>query len=259
MSEQETARCFYTAMRTEINQHLLIVNQIYTLYFAGITALFAAALSKEGHRYLLLLIPFLSLGVANMIGTHERVIGGIAAYCVQELDPAFKRNGNYIVQWDNSDVLKQLAKSHYESNRAGSLTLIVLPGAGALLISITLKLYSQKGWIGPLQTHPLWPVAWLTCLLCLAAAATIIIKTAQYRRKVGNMQSAPKDATTPKAPRRRRFFPFILGDFGLCDGPRIRFPVLRRSCRTLGRHCCRPLRGKQQHPAAPPTNKISPK
>jgi hypothetical protein len=133
-------------MRTEINQHLLIVNQIYTLYFAGITALFAAAVSKEGHRYLLLLIPFLSLGVANMIGTHERVIGSIAAYCVQELDPAFKRNGSHIVQWDNSDILKQLKENHYESNRAGGLTLIALPGTGALLISLVLKLYSQKGW-----------------------------------------------------------------------------------------------------------------
>ena len=209
MREQETARCFYTAMRTEINQHLLIVNQIYTLYFAGITALFAAAVSKEGHRYLLLLIPFLSLGVANMIGTHERVIGSIAAYCVQELDPAFKRNGSHIVQWDNSDILKQLKENHYESNRAGGLTLIVLPGTGALLISLVFKLYSQKGWISPLDIHLLWPAAWLTCLLCLAAAAKIIIKTAEYRRRVGNMQNAPKDATTPKAPRRRRFFSFF--------------------------------------------------
>ena len=192
-------------MRTEINQHLLIVNQIHTLYFAGVTALFAAAVSKEGHRYLLLLIPFLGLGVANMIGTHERAIGSIAAYCLQELDPAFKRNGSHIVQWDNSDILKQLKENHYESNRAGGLTLIVLPGAGALIISITLKLYSQKGWISPLGIHFLWPVAWLTCISCLAGAAIIIIKTAQYRRRIGNMQNALKYATTPKAPRRRRF------------------------------------------------------
>ena len=31
-SEQETARCYYTAMRFEINQYLQIINQIYTLY-----------------------------------------------------------------------------------------------------------------------------------------------------------------------------------------------------------------------------------
>lgn len=61
MSQEETARCYYTAMRLELNQHLQIVNQIYTLYLGGVAALFAASLTREGKSNLLLLVPFLSL------------------------------------------------------------------------------------------------------------------------------------------------------------------------------------------------------
>jgi hypothetical protein len=186
MSDQETARCFYTAMRAEINQHLAIVNQIYTLYLAGITALFAGSLYKDGNPNLLLLIPFLSLGAANMLGSHERAIGSIAAYCAQDLNSILNKNGEAVVQWDRSKMLRNYKDSHYASNRAGGLTLIVIPGIAALFLNIFLRLSS---------TNPVWSqvklIAWIAGALCLKRAGWVIIQTARYRKKLGDTHNEP--------------------------------------------------------------------
>jgi hypothetical protein len=191
MGEQETARCFYTAMRSEINQHLLIVNQIYTLYLGGTTALFAGALHKDGNYNLLLLIPYLTLGAANMLGSHERAIGSIAAYCAQELEDSLNKNGGGVTQWDRSKNIRKFKDSHYASNRAGGLTLVVFPGIAALCLAAFFICYSSR--ISPPVHSGLWIKAIAACVgaLCLIRASWIIIQTAQYRKKLGAMVNQP--------------------------------------------------------------------
>jgi hypothetical protein len=186
MTEQETARCFYTAMRAEINQHLLIINQIYTLYLAGITALFAGSLNKDGNHNLILLIPFLSLGAANMLGSHERAIGSIAAYCAQDLDSVLNKNGESVVQWDRSRMLRVFKDSHYASNRAGGLTLIVIPGIVALALNIVFSVSSLGHSISLIKCG-----AWIVGAFCLARAGWVIIQTARDRKKLGDEHNKP--------------------------------------------------------------------
>lgn len=186
MSEQETARCFYTAMRSEINQHMVIVNQIFTLYLGGITVLFAGSLHRDGNHNLLLLIPFLSLGAANMLGSHERAIGSIAAYCVQDLDSILNKNGEPVVQWDRSRMLKRYKDGYYASNRAGGLTLIVFPGIAALFLNAYLRNNSGIHSVSWVKI-----VAWCVSILCLARAGWVIIQTARYRKKLDDSYNQP--------------------------------------------------------------------
>jgi len=199
MSEQETARCFYSAMRSEINQHLLIVNQIYTLYLGGTTALFAGALHKEGNHNLLLLIPYLTLGAANMLGSHERAIGSIAAYCAQELEDSLSRNGEAVIQWDRSKNIRKFKDSHYASNRAGGLTLVVFPGIAALCLAVFF-IYSSLS-ISPPVHSGLWikVIAASVGALCLVRASWIIIQTARYREKLGDMHNQPTLSQHPRS------------------------------------------------------------
>lgn len=200
MSEQDTARCFYTAMRSEINQHLLIVNQIYTLYLGGTTALFAGALHRDGNHNLLLLIPYLSLGAANMLGSHERAIGSIAAYCAQELEVSLNTNGESVTQWDRSKNLRKFKDSHYASNRAGGLTLVVFPGIAALCLA-AFFIYSSLTRLSPADHSGLGIKVIAACVgaLCLVRAGWIIIETALYRKKLGDMHNLPTLSQKPRS------------------------------------------------------------
>lgn len=186
MSTQETARCFYTAMRAEINQHLNIVNQVYTLYLAGASALFAGSMNKDGNQNLLLLIPFLSLGAANMLASHERAIGSIAAYCARELDKFLSNEMDSVVQWDKSLSIGRFKNSHYASNRAGGLTLVVIPGLAALFLN-GFKTLRAASWTLPLNKieTTIKLTAWFLCAACLYRAASLIIETACYRKELG--------------------------------------------------------------------------
>lgn len=164
MGEQETARCFYTAMRTEINQHLLIVNQVYTLYLGGTAALFAGALHKEGNHNLLTLIPYLTLGDVNILGSHERAIGSVAAYCAQELEDSLNKNGRAVTQWDRSKNIRKIKDSHYASYRVGGLTIVVFPGIAALCLAVFFIYSSLR--ISP----PVHSVLWIKVIAACVGA-----------------------------------------------------------------------------------------
>ena len=74
---------------------------------------FSGALHKDGIHNLLLLLPCLSLGAANMLGSHERAIVSIAAYCAQELEVSLKMNGETVTQWDRSKNLGKFKDNYY--------------------------------------------------------------------------------------------------------------------------------------------------
>jgi hypothetical protein len=64
-------------MRIEINQHLHLIDQIYTLYPAGATALFMASMSKDGKYSPLFLVPFLSLGSVRSLQSYQGPSAGL--------------------------------------------------------------------------------------------------------------------------------------------------------------------------------------
>jgi hypothetical protein len=181
-------------MRFEINQHLQIVNQIYTLYLAGATALFAASMSKDGKYNLLLLVPFLSLGAANLLGSHERNIGCIAAYCANNLEEVLRKNSSKVVQWDNSSMLFELKDSNFISNKAASLALVAAPGAVALAINICKFYTTMKGFPSPTLLVCLVYLGWLFGIISIYFTYQIISNTAEYREKMGKSHRFPEKA-----------------------------------------------------------------
>ena len=181
-------------MRFEINQHLQIVNQIYTLYLAGATALFAASMSKDGKYNLLLLVPFLSLGAANLLGSHERNIGCIAAYCADNLEEVLRKNSSKVVQWDNSSMLFELKDSNFISNKAASLALVAAPGAVALAINICKFYTTMKGFPSPTLLVCLVYLGWLFGAICIYFTYKIISNTAEYRERMGKLHRFPEKA-----------------------------------------------------------------
>jgi hypothetical protein len=171
MAPADTARAYYTAMRTEINQHLQIVNQTQTLYLGAVTALFAGALGEHGNKNLLLLVPFLGLGAATIINSHERIIGCIAAYCARELGEFLEAHSEEAPQWDDSEVLTRLLDQHFGSNLFSSLYLIVLPGLAALL-----TFQSSQA------TEKIWFYVWELGWLAVACSVFGVFYTRRHRR-----------------------------------------------------------------------------
>jgi hypothetical protein len=212
MTKEDTARCFYTAMRTELNQHLLIINQIYSLYLGAATALFAGAFSSKNFD-LLYLVPFLSFGAANLLGSHDKAISCIAAYCAEVLDQIFSDTDSHVTQWDNSRMLENLKANHYNAQLRGGLMIVVIPGVIALLVAIIKT--------GPLK-NGIYMLA-LTCgLYFLVGAFLIFSDTAEYRRKMGGSpplrQPILRLFSQPKV---RILFPFVSEYSSMSQGGQI--------------------------------------
>lgn len=187
-------------MRTELNQHLLTISQIYSLYLGAVTVLFAGAFSSRNYN-LIYLIPFLCFGAANLIGSHDKAISCIAAYCAEVLDQIFSDTGSHVTQWDNSKMLKDLKTNHYNAQRRGGLMIVVLPGVIALAIAI-------------IKTAPLRSGIYILALICgiyfLLGAFLVISDTAEYRRRMGG--TPPSNQPILRLflhPKVRRLFPFV--------------------------------------------------
>jgi hypothetical protein len=127
-----------------------------------------------------------------MLGSHERAIGSIAAYCAQELEDSLNTNGETVIQWDRSKNLRKFKDSHYASNRAGGLTLVVFPGIAALCLA-AFFIYSSLTRLYPADHSGLGIKVIAACVgaLCLVRAGWIIIQTARYRKKLGDMHNIP--------------------------------------------------------------------
>lgn len=208
MTKEDTARCFYTVMRAELNQHLQTINQIYSLYLGAVAVLFAGAFS--GNNYdLLYLVPFLGFGAASLLGSHDRAISCIAAYCAKELDDVFKATDSHITQWDNSPMLSDLKDSHYNSQRGGSLMIIVSPGVIALLSTLFLGKAGPLSW--PLDTFGFFIGSYF-----IVCSFLVIWDTAEYRREMGGRKPVSKSVVLQlfSMPYIRILFPFMRENYG---------------------------------------------
>ncbi len=172
-------------MRTELNQHLQTINQIYSLYLGAVAVLFAGAFTSRNYD-LLYLVPFLGFGAASLLGSHDKAISCIAAYCAKELDEVFKATDSHITQWDNSTMLRDLKDRHYNSQRGGGLMIIVSPGVIALLFTMNFKNTLPLSW--SIDTFGLF-----TGLFFIISAIGVIWDTAEYRRKMGRDPGSPSE------------------------------------------------------------------
>jgi hypothetical protein len=131
----QLAAVYHQSARAEIIQRITNRDQALFLYIAAAATIFGVALADKGSRApLLLVIPFLGLGVAAIHAQHNTVIGAIGEYLGSELSPVVQDilhgRGPAPVDWDSSEVLVA-GRSIVRLRTLSGLALVTLPELAA--------------------------------------------------------------------------------------------------------------------------------
>jgi hypothetical protein len=147
-----TGLSYYEAARQEIIERLRLRDHITLSYVISVGAIFSIALNKVGIDevvpILILIIPYLCLGVAILVSSHSMAITNIGAY-VDELAPAInecrKRTsvsaGNKapidLCPWDSSKTFKEKGAASSLLRMLGSSCIILMPAIFSQIIGFS--------------------------------------------------------------------------------------------------------------------------
>jgi hypothetical protein len=166
----ETLLKYYESARQEVLARISSRDNSILLYLAAIGAIVAAVMQSNNTSYLLVL-PFLSVGIAPIIAQHHAIIGGISLYCSVELRPFFLNLGVDIPSWDNSWSRMSFVNTTIQLRYLGDTIMIcLLPSIGLVINFSNLK----DGWM--VLLFGLGVVSTLVSLF-------IMIKTYKIRQK----------------------------------------------------------------------------
>lgn len=129
---------------------------------------------------ILLISPFIALGVAFIVSQHDSHIVTIASYCSHELDQALRDSDEWIVPWDKSESMRGFENRLIFSRLWSHVLIISLPPVVSLASNINHALQSP---------FPLG-VAWWCGLMSTAITIYVPVDAARYRR--GLYEKYPK-------------------------------------------------------------------
>ena len=181
MSTADTAREYYSNMRQEINVHIQLRDQALFLFLGAIGVLFGIAFSEPQTIEILLVVPFVGLGVAFIVSHHDAAIVTIASYCNHELDESLKANNEWLVPWDKSSSMCHFEEKLIINRFWAHFLMIILPVSFCIVVN-----YSHALWF----PFPL-SIAWWFGLISGLIAIYIIKDAAKYRRML--YSNYPKD------------------------------------------------------------------
>jgi hypothetical protein len=135
MSSGESARKHYEAARQEVVERIQARDNVLLFYLGAVGTLFGVALGTSARLEILLVIPYLALGAAVLVSQHHALIGWLAAFCANEIEPFLKEIGEYAPQWDNSLALQEYSSRAIGLRAVGHLVLIVIPSIAGLVMN----------------------------------------------------------------------------------------------------------------------------
>lgn len=158
-SEQQILSAYqsaYIAARSEIIERLKLRDQAFYLYLAAVSTIYGIGVGKDKINELLLIIPFLSLGVASILAQHNITIGAIASYIRTDLNGYFLN----VSHWDNSTSLRRVFRHQSLFRKISSYITIGIPPVVSLIIN---KDYALK------TTFPFGLLWWICLTLTIIA------------------------------------------------------------------------------------------
>ena len=129
---QET---LYRAARDAINNRVKLRDNVLIFYLAAISAIFGAAFGTNVNTDLLLMVPFIALGVSFMFAQHHTTIGSIVDYLAFE-HPLASENSEKLIHWDVSNSATSNNQRSMFLILLSPITLIAFPAAAALIYKI---------------------------------------------------------------------------------------------------------------------------
>jgi hypothetical protein len=157
MSKFDTARTFYESARQELIERIKLRDNIALIFWGAIGAIFGIAFGTSIYTDILLIVPYLSFGCVIMISQHNSVIGCLADYINNELNPIFTEENKDTINWDRSSALKKYLSHAIWYRTISHFILIVIPSilASFVLVDYYSCLNSYKNvfwWLGVLLT-----------------------------------------------------------------------------------------------------------
>ena len=171
MSKADTAREYYSSLRSEINIRIQLRDQALFLYIGATGVLLGIAYSATPNIELLLVVPFIALGYVFIVSQHDSAIVTIASYCNHELDLSLKEEDERVVPWDKSKSMRQFERRVITGRFLAHQLIIILP--------VLVSLYTNSN--HAFQSSFPHEVAWWVGLVLALISIYIIFDAAIYR------------------------------------------------------------------------------
>jgi len=171
MANGDTARHYYSVMRSEVVEHIRLRDQSLFVYLGASGVIMGIGLGAVLRLEALLIIPMLGLGVCYIMNQHDIHISAICSYLVDELD-AFLAEQQKIPQWDSSASLAAIHPCLVRFRYQGHLTILLLPITVALGANYRQITFSS-------------PIAGIAWWLGVAAGIMVVLMTLRTKRLRG--------------------------------------------------------------------------
>ena len=140
-------------------------------YLGAVATIIGIALKNNtGDFSLLLVIPFLSLGITLIIAFHNSMMNALSIFITSELEYRLTEKGINTTLWDSSKAMNQIANRATQLRAVGYLFLIMIPPVFAL--SLTANKFHQP------HILALWTIG----VFCLVFLFYIFILTLRQRK-----------------------------------------------------------------------------
>jgi hypothetical protein len=209
MSKGDSARMHEEMARWELIQRVEHRDNALLLFLGAVSAIFAAAISIRKCDYrLLLIIPYLSLGITHITEHHNKMIGLLGRYLKIELESYYRSIDEYAPQWDGSRSLVDKAVEHPVGRMVAHILLIAVPAIFSLVLNLDLMF--GYGWICDPSLSFIdkllelaWRLAWILSCFLVGLSVSFIKQTDKFRksiydeyRKLESSESGPGNMDT---------------------------------------------------------------
>jgi hypothetical protein len=128
----------YECTKSEYIEHIKIRNGSLVAYLGIVGVLMSGVLSMQNPKFeILLSLPFISLGIAFIIGQHNMAISSISKYCANDL------NDKKLPLWESSQSLHEFSKTAVIFTTIGNLISLTIPAIVSLMLNWSL-LYGNE-------------------------------------------------------------------------------------------------------------------
>lgn len=170
--EVEVLLKFYESARQEILVRITARDNTLVVYLTVVGAIIAVAFQTQ-KTILLLIIPFIALGITLVISNHHSIIASLALYCSVELGQAFANRNIKIAQWDSSLSRINYSKRSTLIRYLGDIIVLSVPSILTLIVT-------SFDFTGEPNLLLLYTFSWL----CFLISSLVLIFSFNYRRKL---------------------------------------------------------------------------
>ncbi|WP_115863099.1 hypothetical protein [Halorussus litoreus] len=174
MSRGDSARTYYESARRELIQRIRLRDNVLLFYLGGVGTIAGVALGSSGAgKEIMLVLPFLALGVATIVSQHNALIGSLGHFCVHEIEPFLQNlhEPEDAPQWDSSVALEEYKEQAIRLRSLGHTVMILAPALAGLAINYQHVVGSAL----------LLGLLWWVGFLCVTLATLIIYRSYSWR------------------------------------------------------------------------------